>query len=182
MHANGSHNACSRLSTGFRCHPPIAVHSPFCFNNLHFCEKVLYRLSWGATIFDLSAPTPVREESLDGSAFPPPTRSATVRVSSSRTIRLRHRIPALLGQDSPLRQSPGTSIRSIVFETILSQSLLLYGMIAAAPSIASAFSAANASFARSNGNTVTLGRRLMSLATFRKSRASARVILATLRS
>jgi hypothetical protein len=42
--------------------------------------------------------------------------------------------------------------------------LWCYGMITAAPAIESFFTAARASFARSSGNTVVLGRRLISLA------------------
>jgi hypothetical protein len=56
-----------------------------------------------------------------------------------------------------------------------------HGTIAAAPSIASLFIAAKASFAWSSGNGVTFGRRPISAAICRKSRASARVMFVTLR-
>jgi hypothetical protein len=58
----------------------------------------------------------------------------------------------------------------------------IYGMITAAPSMASCFTAANASLAWSSEKVVTLGRSLISAAVRRKSRASERVMLATLRS
>lgn len=58
---------------------------------------------------------------------------------------------------------------------------LCYGTITAAPSMESAFTALSASFTLSRENVVTFGRSLISAAIARKSRASDRVILVTLR-
>jgi hypothetical protein len=58
---------------------------------------------------------------------------------------------------------------------------LCYGTITAAPSMESAFKALSASFTLSRENVVTFGRSLISAAIARKSRASDRVILVTLR-
>ena len=58
---------------------------------------------------------------------------------------------------------------------------LCYGTITAAPSMESAFKALSASFTLSSENVVTFGRSLISAAIARKSRASDRVILVTLR-
>src|ERR1039458_10169510 len=51
-------------------------------------------------------------------------------------------------------------------------------VMAAAPSMESSFTAINASLARSSGKAVTFGLRPIALATWRKSRASARVMFA----
>jgi hypothetical protein len=76
-------------------------------------------------------------------------------------------------RSSPLRQTVRSWYRRV--------RPLCYGTITAAPSMESAFKAFSASFTLSRENVVTFGRSLISAAIARKSRASDRVILVTLR-